>query len=75
MTTTKQMTNEEIRQHILGGLSITGMSFAEVVDVLNKVLEPVFLGKRNAEDVFTSDVLNNFAYYCDVFCCFRDTVV
>ena len=35
MTTTKQMTNEEIRQHILGGLSITGMSFAEVVDVLN----------------------------------------
>ena len=35
MTTTKQMTNEEIRQHILCGLSITGMSFAEVVDVLN----------------------------------------
>ena len=30
-----EMTNEEVRQYILGGLSLTGMGFSEVVDILN----------------------------------------
>ena len=42
-----------------GKNTIVNKNYQKVVDVLNKVLEPVFLGKRNAEDVFTSDVLNN----------------
>ena len=35
-TNKKNMTDAELRQHLIGGFSITGMAFAEVADILNK---------------------------------------